>query len=140
MSLTNVGLRSFILRKYSRPYAVIPDPTFIYLCIYFLFFLKYLKIWVKIEKSGNFQQFLCLILQNLPALLRQFQTLRLLGFDFFPDPTFICNPTFIRDHRVVNYGLPHVLGHCTVFQWGDKTYRVNLQFCCKIGIFGSFSI
>ena len=30
MSLINVGLRLFFLRKYSRPYAVIPDPTFIY--------------------------------------------------------------------------------------------------------------
>ena len=30
MSLINVGLRLFFLRKYFRPYAVIPDPTFIY--------------------------------------------------------------------------------------------------------------
>ena len=29
MSLINVGLRLLFLRKYSRPYAVIPDPTFI---------------------------------------------------------------------------------------------------------------
>ena len=30
ISLINVGLRLFFLRKYSRPYAVIPDPTFIF--------------------------------------------------------------------------------------------------------------
>ena len=30
ISLINVGLRLFFLRKYSRPYAVIPDHTFIF--------------------------------------------------------------------------------------------------------------
>ena len=62
MSLINVELRLFFLRKYSRPYAVIPDPTFIY------FWKKSLKIWVKIETSGYFQQFLCLILQKFHTL------------------------------------------------------------------------
>ena len=37
------------LRSYSRPYD-------------YFFWKKSLKIWVKIEKSGYFQQFLCLIL------------------------------------------------------------------------------
>ena len=49
-SLINVGLRIFFLRKYSRPYAVIPDPTFIF-------------FWKKIiENLGENQQFLRLIL------------------------------------------------------------------------------
>ena len=48
MSLINVGLRLFFLRKNSRHYAVIPGPSFIHLK------KKSLKIWVKIEKSGNF--------------------------------------------------------------------------------------
>ena len=43
------------LRSYSRPYV-------------YLFLKKTLKIWVKIEKSGYFQQFLCLILQKFQAL------------------------------------------------------------------------
>ena len=30
ISLINVGLRLFFLRIYSRPYTVIPDPTFVY--------------------------------------------------------------------------------------------------------------
>ena len=54
--------RLFFLRIYSRPYAVIPDPKFIF------FWKRLLKIWVKIEKSGYFQQFLCLILQKFQAL------------------------------------------------------------------------
>ena len=78
MSLINVGLRLFFLRKYSRPYAVIPDPTFIY------FWKKSLNIWVKIEKSGYFQQFLCLILQKFQAL-----RLRLLSFYISADFQYI---------------------------------------------------
>ena len=47
-SLINVALWLFFLGKYSRPYAVIKDPTFIH------FWKKSCKNWVKIEKSGYF--------------------------------------------------------------------------------------
>ena len=43
------------LLSYSRPYV-------------YLFLKKSLKIWVKIEKSGYFQQFLCLIFKKIQAL------------------------------------------------------------------------
>ena len=49
---------------------------------------------MKIEKRGYFQKLNYIALQK-------FQALRLLGLDIFPDPTVICNPTFIREIRVV---------------------------------------
>ena len=55
---------------------------------------------MKIEKSGYFQKLLYIALQKFRAL-RFFQTPRLIGLDIFPDPTVICNPTFIREIRVV---------------------------------------
>ena len=54
---------TILLGKYSRPYAVIKDPTFTY------FWKKSWKNWVKIEKSGYFQKLLYSIaLQKLQAL------------------------------------------------------------------------
>ena len=47
-SLISVAPWLFFWGKYSRPYAVIKDPTFIH------FWKKSCKNWVKIEKSGYF--------------------------------------------------------------------------------------
>ena len=72
---------------------IIKDPSFIY------FSKKSLKNWVKIEKNGYFQKLLFIALQKFQAL-RQFQTSLLLGLYIFPDPTVICNTTFIREIKV----------------------------------------
>ena len=58
ISLINVALRLFFLRKYSRPYPVIKDPSSIY------FWKKSLKNWVKIEKSGYFQRIIYMFYKN----------------------------------------------------------------------------
>ena len=72
ISLINVGLRLFFLRKYSRPYAVIPDSTFIY-------FLK--KI---IENLG----------ENRKKWL--FSAISLFNLTKIPGPPLVPDPTFIR--------------------------------------------
>ena len=72
ISLINVALRLFFLEKYSRPYVVIKDPTFI--C-----FLK--KI---IEKSG----------ENRKKWL--FSKASLYMVTKIPGPTLVPDPSFIR--------------------------------------------
>ena len=85
MSLINVGLRLFFLRKYSRPYAVIPDP-YVY-----LFFKKIIENLGENRKKWLFS---AISLSNLtkipgPPLVPDPTFIRFLIF--FPDPTFICN-------------------------------------------------
>ena len=92
ISLINVALRLFFLGKYSRPYVDMKDPMFNY-------FIKSFKNWVKIEKTSLYS------VTNIPGRLDQF-SFRLLAYQvliFFPDPSFICNPMFIREIRVIDF-------------------------------------